>query len=84
MKCENLTDLVSGSSLRNGHGDTENSVGTELALVLSTVELNEEVVNLLLGGDGKLRVNKSGSNNLVDILNGLEDTYCIVRILFKQ
>lgn len=84
MKCENLTDLVSGSSLRNGHGDTEDSVSTKLALVLSTVELNEEVVNLLLGGDGKFRVNKGGSNNLVDVLNCLEDTYCTVRILFEQ
>lgn len=74
MKSENLTNLVSGSSLGNGHGDTEDSVGTELALVLSTVELNEKVVNLLLGGDGKLRVDKGGGNDLVDVLNGLEDT----------
>ena len=63
--------LVSGSGLRDGHGDTEDGVGTELALVGGTVELDEEVINLLLGGDGELGVDQSGGNDLVDVLDGL-------------
>lgn len=71
------TYLVSGTGLGNGHGDTEDGVGAELALVGGTVKLDEEVIDLLLRGDGDLGVNQSGGNDLVDVLDGLGDTYTI-------
>ena len=37
--------LLSSSSLGDGHGDTEEGVGTELGLVGGSVELVEESVN---------------------------------------
>lgn len=37
--------LLSGGSLGDGHGDTENGVGSKLGLVLGAIELVEEVVN---------------------------------------
>lgn len=67
----NVAHLVGGSSLRDSHGDTEDGVSTELALVGGTVELDEEVINLPLGGDGELGVDQSGGNDLVDVLDGL-------------
>jgi hypothetical protein len=66
--------LVSGSGLRDSHGDTEDGVSTELALVGGTVKLDEQVINLLLGGDGDLGVNQSGGNDLVDVLDSVKDT----------
>ena len=68
---EKVAHLVSGSGLRDSHGDTEDGVGTELALVGGTVELDEEVINLLLRGDGDLGVDQSRGNDLVDVLDGL-------------
>jgi hypothetical protein len=68
---DSVAYLVSGSSLRDSHGDTEDGISTELALVGGTVELDEEVINLLLGGDGELGVDQSGGNDLVDVLDGL-------------
>jgi hypothetical protein len=63
--------LVSSGGLRDSHGDTEDGVSTELALVVGTVKLDEEVINLLLGGDGELGVDQSRGNDLVDVLDGL-------------
>ena len=68
---EKVAHLVSGSGLRDSHGDSEDGVSTELALVGGTVELDEEVINLLLGGDGELGVDQSRGNDLVDVLDGL-------------
>lgn len=66
--------LLSGSSLGNGQGDTEDGVGTELALVGSAVELVQEVIDLSLVLDINVLLDESGANDLVDVLNGLEDT----------
>lgn len=68
------THLVNGSSLGDSHGDTEDGVSTELALVVGTVELDEEVIDLLLGGDGELGLDKSRGDDVVDVGNGLGDT----------
>ena len=62
----------------NSHGDTEDGVGTELSLVVGSVKLDEEVIDLLLGGDGDLGVDQSGGNDAVDVVNGLENTWGLV------
>ena len=68
------THLVSGTGLRDGHGDTEDGVGSELALVVGSVELDEEVIDLLLRGDRDLGVNQSRGDDGVDVLDGLGNT----------
>jgi hypothetical protein len=66
--------LISGSSLGDSERDTEDSVSTELTLVGGTVESDEEIINLLLFSDGELGFNKLGTNDVVNVSNGLEDT----------
>lgn len=65
--------LVGGTGLGDGHRDTEDGIGAELALVRGAVKLDHEVVNLLLRGDRELGLDEGGTDNLVDVLDGLED-----------
>jgi hypothetical protein len=67
--------LLNSSSLGNGDADAENGVGTELTLVRGTIELDEEVIDVLLSGDLKARLDQLRGNNVVDIGNGLRNTY---------
>jgi len=66
--------LVDGTGLGDSHGDTKDGVGTELALVGGSIKLDEEVVDLLLRGDGELGIDECGGDDLVDVLDGLQDT----------
>ena len=66
--------LVSGTGLGDSHGDTKDGVGTELALVGSSVELDEQVIDLLLGSNRELGVDQSLGDDVVDVGNGLGDT----------
>ena len=72
--------LVGGGSLGDGHGDTKDGVGAELALVVGAIKLVQEVVDLLLGSDGELGVDQSGGNDGVDVLNSLGDTLADVSV----
>lgn len=76
-----MTNLVNGTGLGDSHRDTQDSVGTELSLVGGTVELDQEVINLLLLSDLKARLDKSLGDNVIDIGNGLGDTLAHVGIL---
>jgi hypothetical protein len=67
--------LFTGTSLGNGDGDTKDGIGTKLALVGGTIKLQHKVVNGLLVNNVEARVDKSGTNDLDNILNSLEDTY---------
>ena len=67
------TYLLRGTGLRDGHGDTEYGIRTELGLVVGSVELDEEVVNLFLRSDGDLGFDQLGSNGVVDGGDGLGD-----------
>lgn len=66
--------LLSGSSLGNGQRDTEDGVGTELALVGGSIELVQELVNLGLVLNIDVLLDEGGANNVVDVLDGVEDT----------
>lgn len=69
-----MTNLLSGTSFRDSHGDTEDGVGTKLALVRGTVQLDQQVINLLLLSDGQTRVDQFLGDDVVDVGNGLGDT----------
>ena len=69
-----IAHLLSSTSLGNSHGDTEDGVGTELALVGCSIGLDEEVIDSLLVGDAEARVDEGGSEDLDNVLYGLADT----------
>lgn len=66
--------LLSGASLGNSQGDTEDGVGTELALVGGSIELVQELVDLGLVLNIDVLLDEGGANDVVDVLDGLEDT----------
>ena len=65
---------MSSGGLGDSHGDTEDSVGSELTLVGGTIEVDEELIDLLLVGDVELSLDELGSDNVVDVSDGLGDT----------
>lgn len=66
--------LLTGTSLGNGDRDTEDGVGTELALVGSAVKLDEEVIDLLLRSDRDAGLDELGGDDVVDVVDSLVDT----------
>ena len=66
---ERQAELV-GGGVCGGHGDTEDRVGAELVLVVGTVEVAEETVDLHLAGGGQ--ADDGGGEELFDIADGLE------------
>jgi len=70
----NLAHLLSSGSLSDSHGDTENGIGTELALCGSAIELVEELINLGLVLDINVLLEESGCDHVVDVGNSLENT----------
>jgi hypothetical protein len=69
-----ISYLLSSGSLGDSHGDTENGVGTELALVVGSIELVHELVNLGLVLDVDVLLEESRSDDVVDVGDSLEDT----------
>lgn len=65
---------MAGGGLGDSHRDTEDGVGTELALVGGTIEVDEELIDLLLVGDVELGLDELGGDNVVDVGDGLGDT----------
>lgn len=66
--------LLSGTSLGDGQRDTEDGVGTELALVGGTIEAVKEGIDLGLVLDIDVLLDQSRANDGVDVLDGLGDT----------
>ena len=75
------THTLSSTSLRNGHGYTQDSVGSELSLVGCSISFDEEIIDSLLVGDADSRVDESGSENRDYVLYGLADTFAEVLAL---
>lgn len=65
--------LLSSTGLGNGQRDTEDGVGTELALVGGAVKAIEELVDLGLVLDVNALLDQSRADDGVDILDGLGD-----------
>ena len=63
--------LLNSSSLSDSNTDAEDGVGSELTLVRGTVELDKEIIDILLSGDLKARLDQLRGNNVVDIGDGL-------------
>jgi hypothetical protein len=67
--------LLGCGSIRNCNGYAEDGVGTELALVWCAIEPDQKVINLLLLSHFEIRLDQCGRNCVVDVGNGLEDTF---------
>jgi hypothetical protein len=67
--------LLGCGSIRNCNGYAKDGVGTKLSLVWCAIEPDQKVINLLLLGHLKTRLDQCGRNCVVDIGNGLEDTF---------
>jgi hypothetical protein len=65
--------LLGSAGLGNGQAHTKNGVGTKLGLVGGTIEVDQELVDLGLVLDVNVLLDDRGSNDLVDVLDGLED-----------
>jgi hypothetical protein len=72
--CVERDTLLGSSGLCNGHGNTENGVGTELLLVLSAIELVEEGIDGGLVLDIDLLLDEGGGNGVVDVGDSLGHT----------
>ena len=67
--------LLDSSGLSDSNADTENGVGPEFTLIRGTVELDEEVIDVLLGGDLEARLDQLRGDNVVDIGDGLGNAW---------
>ena len=67
--------FLSSSSFGNCQADTQDSIGTEVGLVGSSIQLVEELIDFGLVLDINALLDQGGSNGLVDILDGLQDTF---------
>jgi len=72
--------LLSSTRLRNCDGNAEDGVCAEFALVRCAVKFDQEVVDLLLLGDGNSRFDKGRGDNVVDVRDRLGDTFAQVGI----
>lgn len=68
------TDLLSSSSLGDSHAHTKDGVCTKLGLVLSAIELVEELVNLGLVLDIKALLHERRGDDIVNVADGLGNT----------
>ena len=71
--------LLSSGGLSGSDGNTEDGVGTELALVGGSVEFDQEIVDILLLQDGESGFDKSWCNDIVDVRDGLGNTCDSIR-----
>jgi hypothetical protein len=72
--CVERDTLLSGCGLCDGHGHTENGVGTELLLVLGAIKLVQESIDGGLVLDIDLLLDEGWGNGVVDVANSLGHT----------
>lgn len=68
------TNLLSSSGLCNGQRNTQDGVGTQLALVWSAIEAVQERVDSSLVLDIEVLLDHGRRNDLVDVVDSLEHT----------
>ena len=72
--CVERNTLLGSCGLCNGHGDTEDGVGTQLGLVLCAIEFVEESIYGRLVLDIELLLDESRGDDVVDVGDSLGDT----------
>ena len=76
--CEVLVErhaLLACTGHRDRHGHADDGVRAELRLVRRPIELDEEVVDVLLGGDLQARLDECRCDDVIDVREGLRDTW---------
>ena len=69
------TYLLRGTRLRNSQADAEDSVGTQFGLVLGSVLLVQEFVDLCLVRHIESFLDEGRAKSLIDICDGFEDSF---------
>lgn len=69
------TYLLRGTCLCNSQADTKDSIGAQFGLVLGTVQLVQELVNLCLVCHIESFLDNGGAKYLIDICDGFEDPF---------
>ena len=69
--------LLGGAGLCNSQAHTQDSIGSQLGLVLCAIELDQKLVDLGLILDIEPFLQDSRSNDVVDVGYGLQDTLSI-------
>jgi hypothetical protein len=69
------TYLLSSGSLGNSQRHTKDGVGTKLSLVWSSIKLDQEIIDFRLIFDINVLLDECWANDLVDVGNGLGDTF---------
>lgn len=75
--------LLARTSFSNCDRDAKDGIGTEFTLVGRTVKLNEEIIDILLLCHGKTTLDKSGSDDIVDVLYGLGNAYTVLLMVIR-
>ena len=58
--------------LGNGQGDSENRIRPQLCLILGSIQIDHELINVLLLG--RVHADNGGSQNVIHVGYGLQDT----------
>ena len=66
--------LLGSGSLGDGQTDTENSIGTQFALVWGTIKAVQEFINLRLILDINVLLDERRADNVVNVGNSLGNT----------
>lgn len=68
------TNLLGRGSFGDSQTHAQDGIGSEVVLVLGSIELDKELVDLSLVLDIKVLLDELRTNRVVDVLNGFQDT----------
>ncbi len=69
------THLLGSTSLSDAQAHAKNGIGTQVRLILGVVQLDEEVIDGLLVFHIQIGIDHLRCDELVDVLDGLQDTF---------
>lgn len=77
FRCFSIKEMyfLCSTSLGNSQTHAQHSIGAELGLVRSAIKLIEEFVDSILILNVEVLLDHCGPKGLVDVLDGLEDTF---------
>ena len=69
------TYLLRGTCLCNSQADAKDSIGAQIGLILGSIQLVQEFIDLRLVCDIESFLNDRRADNLIDICDGFEDPF---------
>lgn len=75
-----MTNFVCSSSSASGHGDPENGIGAEFALVGCPINSNQELIDPNLIIRREIRTDQGGSEYVIDCCNRIRDALFLLSV----